>query len=457
MPADLASMLVWALCGACAGAVVFTFIGLIAGTSETATIAPATLLVALLGFPPVAVFSFCIAAICSKHIIHAAPTALLGIPGDTMAVPLLEPCASLKRLGIPHIALYKMISGGVVASILAIPISVGFATLLAPFADIVKAWAGAIFTLVVIIISYTSPGRWASLFMLIPFALILQGLNKLSIASTGKGVVICVFLGLAVGPMFGDFVTALSRVSRSKLVKNAPTEVWLRPALKTWKGFFPNPLRILTRQQKLYLLVTTCVSAVTFTFSPIAMTILCGQIAQAKIKSTYNRLTTGLAVMNGATESTYLAEVMIPLVAFGIPISPIAMGVAFPLFNAPPVFTLEPMHNLHTLMTPFQFLVFGLVAVMVAVIISYPLSMNYARAASAWVTKNVSQEAVLSMFAGLIVVLAYYEAGFIGVAISVTLGALGGILAKNFGINVGVQFMTYYASSWMVLQLFGVK
>lgn len=457
MSPELITTIVWALAGAGLGAVIFTFVGLIAGTSETATIAPATLLVALLGFPPEAVFAFCIAAMCSKHIIHAAPTALLGLPGDTMAVPLLEPCSTLRRLGVPHIALYKMVSGGVLASFLAIPISVGFATLLAPFADIVKTWAGAIFTIVVIIISYNSPGRWASLFMLIPFALIIQGLDKLAVASTGKHVVICVFLGLAVGPMFGDLVTALSKVSRGRLVKNAPTEVWLRPALKSWTGFFPNPLRILTKQQKLYVFLATCVSAMTFTFSPIAMTILCGQIAQAKIKSTYNRLTTGLAVMNGTTESTYLAEVMIPLVAFGIPISPVAMGVAFPLFNAPPVFTLEPMHNLHTLMTPWEFLIYGLGAITVAVIISYPLTMNYARAASAWVTRKISQEAVLSMFAGLIVVLSYYEAGFIGVAIAVTLGALGGILGKYFGINVGVQFMTYYASSWMLLQLFGIK
>lgn len=41
--------------------------------------------------------------------------------------------------------------------------------------------------------------------------------------------------------------------------------------------------------------------------------------------------------MNGVTESTYIAEAIIPLIAFGIPLSPVALGPASPLFNAPPI------------------------------------------------------------------------------------------------------------------------
>src|SRR4051812_39101298 len=117
MAGTLPHDMIWALAAAVLGGVLFAAIGLISGTSESATIAPATLLVVLLGFPPAACFAFCIAAIVSKHIVHAAPTALLGIPGDTMAVPMLEPCAVLCQLGVPHIALQKMISGGVIASV----------------------------------------------------------------------------------------------------------------------------------------------------------------------------------------------------------------------------------------------------------------------------------------------------------------------------------------------------
>lgn len=193
--------LIWAVCMALAGGIVFSGVGLISGTDETSTIAPLTLLIILLGVPPVAVFSWFMAAAISKHMIHAIPTALMGVPGDTMAVPMLEDAAVLRQLGVPHMALRKMISGGIIAAFLALPISVGFASLLAPFADIVKAWAPVVFTVAAVIIAYTSGGKWASLFALLPFAFFVQGLNKMAIAGIGHGVFISMFLGIAIGPI----------------------------------------------------------------------------------------------------------------------------------------------------------------------------------------------------------------------------------------------------------------
>lgn len=67
----------WALGMALIGTVVFALIGLVSGTDETATIAPLTLLVILLGVPPAGVFAFFMAAIAAKHITHAIPTTLL--------------------------------------------------------------------------------------------------------------------------------------------------------------------------------------------------------------------------------------------------------------------------------------------------------------------------------------------------------------------------------------------
>ena len=62
---------------------------------------PLTLLVILLGMPPVGVFTFFLAAAVAKHMTHAIPTALLGIPGDTMAIPLLQQATFLRNLGVP--------------------------------------------------------------------------------------------------------------------------------------------------------------------------------------------------------------------------------------------------------------------------------------------------------------------------------------------------------------------
>ncbi len=457
MDALFLNELFWGLGAALAGGIIFSGIGLISGTDETATIAPLTLLVILLGFPPVAVFAWFIAAAVSKHMTHAIPTALMGVPGDTMAVPMLQDASILRRLGVPHIALRKMISGGIIAAFVALPISVGFATLLAPFAEAVKSWAPIIFTIAAVIIAYTSGGKWASVFVLIPFAFLIQGLNKMAIAALGKGVFISIFLGIAIGPMFADLVTLLSPISRHLLTRSQPREFWLAPELKSWKGYFPNPLAILSGEQKMYTAAAATVSALTFTFSPVGMTVMVGEIISSRVKSLYQRLTTSLAAMNGVTEATYIAETVIPLMAFGIPLSPMALGPAAPLFNAPPVFTSQPIHNLHNLMVPYQYLLYGFIGIIVASLVAYPFSMNYARKASVWVLQTVSQEAIISMFTGLIIVLSYYEAGIVGIGISITIAILGGILNRFFGIHTGVQYMTYYASSYIVLTLFGIK
>lgn len=456
MHAIIMNDILWAIGGALLGGITFSFIGLISGTDETATVAPLTLLIILLGFPPSAIFAFFIAAAVSKHMTHSIPTALMGVPGDTMAVPLLEHANVLRRLGVPHMALRKMVSGAITGAMIALPISVGFATLLAPYANIVKVWAPVIFTIAAVIIAYTSKGKWASIFVLIPFGMFIQGLIKMAL-SAHQSVSISIFLGIAIGPMFADIVTLLSTVTRNRLIVEKPREFWLAPELKTWKGYFPNPLKILTRKQLSYIALAAGISSLTFTFSPVGMTVIAGETVKSKVKSLYGRLTTALAVMDSVTEATYIAESVIPLVAFGIPLSPVALGPAGPLFNAPPVFSSQPVNNLHNLLAPAQFLLYGYIGIIIAFVIAYPFAMNFARKASVWVLKNVSQEAIICMFSGLILVLSYYEAGFVGVAISVTIGIFGGILNKFFGIHTGVQFMTYYASSWMMLKLFGIK
>jgi hypothetical protein len=174
------------------------------------------------------------------------------------------------------------------------------------------------------------------------------------------------------------------------------------------------------------------------------------------VKGFYNKMTTALSTMNATTESTYIAEILVPLVAFGLPLSPIGLTVGLPLFNAPPVYSTEPLHNLHNLLSPIETGVYGFVAVLVASVITYPIVMRYARSASAWVMRNVAQEAVLSMFAGLVVVLTYYEGGAIGTAVAVTVGILGGTLNKAAGFEISAQMMSYFAAPWIVKTLFGV-
>ncbi|HEY5854162.1 MAG TPA: tripartite tricarboxylate transporter permease [Aldersonia sp.] len=431
------------------GAVVFSLIGLVSGTDETATIAPLTLLVILLGAPPAGVFTFFLAGAVAKHMTHAVPTTLLGIPGDTMAVPLLREARLLRSLGVPHIALRKAISGAVIAAFIAVPAAVLFAALLAPFGDIVQTIAPWLFLVAAVGIAYASPARWSGVAALVPFVVLILALKALT-AGYDVQLNISYFLGIAVGPLIAALFLVLGRQSRTEMERDEPQTVYLAPDQRNWKGYFPNPFKMLDRQQTGYVAATATVSSATFVFSPVAMTVLMGEIVGSRVKHGYHRLTSVLAARNGTTESTYIAEALIPLIAFGLPLSPVAAGPAAPLFNAPPVFTTDDgtgnVHNLSTELSNWQFLGWGLAAIAIAVVVAYPFAMNFAHKAASLVVGYVSHEAIIAAFTGLIVVVSLWEGGILGLAATLTVGLVGGLLIRSFKIHAGVLFMGYYVA-----------
>ena len=431
------------------GAVVFAAIGLISGSDETTTLAPLTLLVVLLGVPPEGVFTFFLAGAVAKHMTHAVPTALLGIPGDTMATPLMAEANYLRKLGVPHIALRKMISGGAIAALVAVPLSVLFAVLLAPFGDVIKQFSPWVFLCAALLIAYFSAGRWASVFTLVPFVLVIVALQTLT-AQHGVKLGVSYFLGIAIGPLIASLFALMSPGERVRMKRDNVRVFSLSPDVKSWGGYFPNPLKVLDKRQTRMTLATAAVSSATFVFSPVAMTVIMGEVVGSRIKHAYHRLTTVITARNGVTEATYIAEALIPLIAFGLPLSPVAAGPAAPLFNAPPRFSVDSatgeINNLHTLMSSWEFLGYGMLAVIVAILIAYPFSMNFAHRAASFVSRKVSHEAVIATFVGLILVIGMWEGGLLGLMVILTVGLLGGFLSRFLGFNIGVQFMGFYTA-----------
>ena len=131
------------------------------------------------------------------------------------------------------------------------------------------------------------------------------------------------------------------------------------------------------------------------------------------IKHAYHRLTTVLTARNGVTEFTYIAEALIPLIAFGLPLSPVAAGPAAPLFNAPPRFSVDTatgqVNNLHNMLNYWEFLGYGMLAVLLAALVSYPFAMNYAHRAAAFVSRKLSHEAIIGTFIGIVLVIGVWE------------------------------------------------
>ncbi|AQA02273.1 hypothetical protein BVC93_07320 [Mycobacterium sp. MS1601] len=460
MTLEIFDGLMAALLGGLAGAVIFSLLGLVSGTDETATLAPLTLAVVLLGVPPAGVLAFFIAGAAAKHMTHAVPTTLLGIPGDTMAIALMEEANYLRRLGVPHIALRKMISAALIAALIAVPVAVGAASLLATVADDLRAVVPYLFPVIAVVIAYLSKGRWASVLALVPLTAMITGLNTFVAEQTGKTLAISFFVGLAIGPMIIDLVGLSSPLTRRSLVRDKRPTFWLAPEMAESGGRrMPNPLTVLNRKETRDTAVAATATSLTFVVSPLAMAILVGDIVGARVKHAYQRLTRVISVRNGVTDSTYLAETLIPLVAIGLPLSPIAAGAAAPLFNAPPVFTVggqgQEMNNLHTMLTAPQFLIFSLIGVLLAGLVAYPLVVRYARQAALFVARRLSHEAVIGAFAGLVLVVAMYEGGIYGVIVMLTVGLVGGIMNKVIGMHVGVQCMAYYVSVLSVPVLLG--
>ncbi|WP_427791626.1 tripartite tricarboxylate transporter permease [Brevundimonas diminuta] len=431
------------------GAVLFSAIGLISGTDETTTIAPITLLVVLLGVPPVGVFTFWLASAVAKHMTHAIPTALLGIPGDTMAVPMMDQATTLRRLGAPHIALRKMVAAGLVSAAIAVPLSVGFALLLAPIGQSVEQAAPWLFLAAAVLISYFSAGRFASVLLLAPFVMLVVALRALT-NDAGLHLSVTFFLGIAIGPLIADLFSVMAPKQRDLMRRDGPRHLSIAADLKEWSGRFPNPFKVLEPLQVRWVAMMSAISSATFVFSPVAMSVMLGEAVATRIRHPYQRLTTVLSVRNGVSESTYIAEAIIPLIAFGLPLSPVAAGPAAPLFNAPPRFFVDGVGgeivNLHTLMSPLQFLGYGMLAVALAGLIAYPLAMNFARAAAVFVSRRISHEAIIATFVGLVLVIGLWEGGLLGLLVILTMGLVGGLLNRIFGFNSGVQFMGYYVA-----------
>ncbi|MBB4138137.1 hypothetical protein BKA16_004762 [Gordonia humi] len=380
------------------------------------------------------------------------PTTLLGIPGDTMAIALMEEAAHLRALGVPHVALRKMISAAFLAALLAVPIAVLCAALLAKVSDPLREAIPYVFPAVAVGIAYLSRGRWASVLALVPLTAMIVGLNSFVDQQIDKTLSISFFVGLAVGPMVVDLVGLISPLTRSKLPTRSRPVFTIAPEPTSAIGGRSlarlNPFRSLTRSEAGLTASSAAVTSLTFFVSPLAMAVLVGEIVSARAKQAYVRLSRTIAVRNGVTDSTYLAETLIPLVAIDLPLSPIAAGAAAPLFNAPPVYTVGgdgvDLHNLHSLLTAPEFLVFAMIGVLAAGAIAFPLTMRYARPAAVWVARHLSHEAVIGAFVGLVLVVSLYEGGAYGILVLLSVGLIGGLLNKTIGMHAGVQCMAYY-------------
>lgn len=85
----------------------------------------------------------------------------------------------------------------------------------------------------------------------------------------------------------------------------------------------------------------------------------------------------------------------------------------------------------------------------IALVITYFVSVKYANQICAFVFRWVPHEAILGLFFGLVLLLAFMDAGWINIIGVLVIGLFAGMLHR-WGVNYGVQFMILYSAPWII-------
>ncbi|MUV38348.1 hypothetical protein JNUCC1_02186 [Lentibacillus sp. JNUCC-1] len=441
------------IAAAMVGAVLYTIIGIAPGTDETAVLAPVTLVLVLAGFEPVVILTFFMSAIIAKKLTDSIPVAVAGIPGGVMSAPMVDYAMILKKHGMPDVSIRKMASGSVLGTIIAIPTSLLLASALIPLQDLIAEYSGQVFLGGAIFLALMTKNRGLALLSIVPFAFLIQGLRQLywktGIVPEGTTVFISFFLGITIGPVILKLFELLIPHIRNKMPRYGLKHISL---YKTERGKgFPNPFKILDKKEIGSTSMASFLGVLTFFMSPVGMTIFLGEALTSHIKNPVKKATRAISAMDGLTNASYIAGTLIPLIAIGLPLSPTAIGPANALFKAPPVFTEE--HNMHHLLSMGDFIFASVIGAVVAIALTYYVTIKYAQPICAFVFKRVPHEAMLGLFFGLVLMLAFMEAGVVNIFGVLLIGLVAGFLHRK-GINYGVQFMVLYAAPWLVSLFF---
>lgn len=431
--------------------ILYTFIGFVPGTDETSVLMPVTLAVVLSGVQPIVVLTFFISAVITLNLMNAIPTALVGLPGGVLSTPMIEHALYLKERGLAATSIKKMATGSIIGTAVAIPVSLLLANILAPYSEFVKDYAALFFVFGAIFLSLIGKNKLLALISIIPLALLFQGLRYLywgiGAVPQEKNITVSFFLGITIGPLLVSLLGLLNKTERAALPRHTDKVIRID---QTAKSSLRHPLQTISKKEASTSAIVSLLSNFLFFLSPVGLTILFGEAVANKEKDPVKKASLAVTSMSALSHATYLSGVIIPLIALGIPLSPVAVGPANALFNAPPVYTLN--HNLHHLLSRGEFIFAILFAGILSSIITYFIAMNYARQMTMFVLKKIPHEAILGLFIGFILLLAYMDAGLVNIFGVLLVGIVCGTLNK-MGVNYGVQFMILYAAPWITTHL----
>lgn len=443
------SMIGQMIIAAVGATVLYTIIGFIPGTDETAVLMPITLAIVMAGIQPIVVLTFFISAIMALNLMNAMPTLVVGLPGGVLSTPMIEHSMMLKKAGLTHENIKKAAVGSLIGVSVSVPISLLFANLIAPYAEVIKSYASWLFVIGAIFLSLMGRAKLLSLVMIVPVALLFQSLRTLywdlNIVPFDKNITTSFFLGITVGPLL---VSLLSFLIKDKRVATETTQLkeTIIPVINR-ENITLNPFKIIKKEESIRAGLSSFLSTFLFVLSPVGIIILFGELAAKQAKNPIEKASTSIVTMSALAQSTYLSGIIICVVALGIPLSPAAIGPGGALFTAPPVFTME--NNIHHALRASEFTLAIVFGALIAISMVYFLAIRYATNITSFVLTKIPHEAILGLFIALVLLLSFMDAGLLNVFGVLLIGFICGTL-NNLGINYGIQFMTLYAAPFIV-------
>jgi putative tricarboxylic transport membrane protein len=442
-------LLLWMVLAAFGAAVLYTAIGVAPGTDETAVLAPVTLALVLTGVPLPVVLAFFMGAIVAKKLTDSIPVAVAGIPGGVMSAPMVEHALVLKAHGRAGTSIQKMASGSVIGTLVAVPASLALAYLLTPLADLVANYADIVFLAGAVILALLSRERWISLAVIVPLAVLIQGLRGLyevtGVVPADTPVFVSLFLGITIGPLIYSLFELCVRPRRQAMRRREPAHIDLRRSAPV-RGL-ASPFRILDRKEQASAVTGAVLGTLTFFLTPVGTTSLIGETLASRVKDRVKRAARAISTMDGLANATYIAGVLVPLIALGTPLRRRGGGPPPPRGRAPPRHPRAaelPQRGSERAKGAAP-----VIGALVALLVTYQVAIRYAERISEFVFRRIPHEAFLGLFVSLVVLLAYLDAGLLGVAGVLVLAVFAGRLHR-WGVNYGVMFMTLYAAPWLV-------
>jgi len=424
-------------------ALIYIFIGILPGTDETATMAPIALAFLLSGLDPILVLAWFMASIVAFKIGDAVPVALAGIPGGVMAVPQVPDALVAKEHGMSDILLRKGNSAAFISALVVTLFVLGVSYALMP----VGAWLNAqdlflglkiyrwfwLILLGVIFLAATSKNKWLAFLMIPSFAILVQGVRVVY----GKTVSVSLFLGITIGPMLFELLSALNRELRKSLERKGLKEVKLTRVGK----ISLNPFSNMSREELLHVLIWSPISSILATvMSPVGLTILIGDTLRETKREKLQGSLLAYTVREGIKLGTYIGGTLIPLLVIGQATGPMSAGPAAPFFQSLPNIGVPAFKYILTHYSYGEIAALVVFSVAVSLLIAYPIIVKYSRQLTILVFRRVSAEALYGIFIAIVLLLAFYDAGIPGIFGMLLVALLSGAVSR-LGVSLGVLFM----------------